>query len=159
MAYEIYFSKFRSGELEEFPSEIARNILIRFGVEEFGTLVYAELPDGLSVDCLTDSLNEDTTSGFGIEFRGVSGSLFELVYAICTGCKMVAIVTDTPYLPIVCDESLAVDIPASITSEHAPVFCNSKEDVANALCPGFDRWAEWASRRPSLDRLSSDDHD
>ena len=149
MPYGIAFSRFQNGESLEIPSAHPREVFRSFGIEEHGAPAYVELPDGLSIDCLTSSLLKETTTGFMIEFRGISASLFELVYALCAECKLIAVIIDNPNIPIVCDRALAPDVPESLAAEHEPVFCASKEEIAQQICPGFDRWAEWVSRRTS----------
>jgi len=141
---------FLDGNAVPFEPEQARRVFLEFGITEFGDPAYVSLPGGPSLDCYTAGIESDAMmSDFSIEFRGLSASLFEFIFRLCDEAHLVAIVVDTPALPLVAHESDIANIPEEIKAEHAPLLCLTKEAVANVISPGFNQWRKWADDRPT----------
>jgi hypothetical protein len=102
---------------------------------------YVELTDGLSVE-IHVRLAEETTEEVLLEFSGTSDVLFQLVFALMVAGPMTALVVDEPTTPLLTDAALSAHLPDGDLAE--PVVCNSWHDVATAILPPFETWADWA---------------
>ncbi|WP_425616131.1 hypothetical protein NA78x_006070 [Anatilimnocola sp. NA78] len=155
MAYQVCFLHFRNGEPTDFATEPVRQVFQNFGITEFGDPVYVNLPDGLSLDCYSGGLENEFAGDFSFEFRGVTGSLFDLIFQLCHAGHLVALAVDTPVLPMVAHASDMTEIAEGITSEHEPILCRDGQDVANVIAPEFGSWQKWAAKRPTSFDLNS----
>jgi hypothetical protein len=144
MPYQIVFMRWNRGEPDRFPSQPVREALARFGIEEYGSPTCVDLPGGLSLDLYTGSLNVDEAQDIMLEFRGISKSLFELIYEVGRCVPLVAMAADQPMLTLIFNEQDKEHLPESLVSEHPSILCHGPDDVANAIVPAFRQWSIWA---------------
>lgn len=141
MAFEIYLFRFVDGDVEPLAVDPLLSVLERRGLAEAFDAGYLELADGLGVEVAPSDLRSGEATEIGLVVRGVSPSLYELLFDLMAAGGLTALVVDHPAIPLVLSPEGAAELPEGLGD---PVVCPTPQEVGAAIEGPFARWANWA---------------